>query len=150
MIAGFIKPSEGDIRIAGAPVGALGPDERGVGIVFQNYALFPHMNVARNVEYGLSARGQSRVQREARVDEMLRFVQMTTMADRFPSSSPADSSSALRWPVRSRPSREFCCSTSHSVRSTRICASTCKSNSNDPAGCRDDGDHGYPRPGRGT
>ena len=84
MIAGFIKPSEGDIRIAGVSVGALGPDERGVGIVFQNYALFPHMNVARNVGYGLSARGQSRVQREARVDEMLRFVQMTTMADRYP------------------------------------------------------------------
>ena len=84
IVAGFIKPSEGDIRIEGVSVGPLGPDERGVGIVFQNYALFPHMNVARNVGYGLSARGQPRAQREARVDEMLRFVQMTAMAGRYP------------------------------------------------------------------
>lgn len=84
IVAGFIAASEGHVRIAGASVDALGPDERGVGIVFQNYALFPHMNVARNVGYGLSARGRPRAQRDARVDEMLRYVQMTAMAGRYP------------------------------------------------------------------
>ncbi len=84
IIAGFVKPGEGDIRIAGTSVGPLGPDERGVGIVFQNYALFPHMTVERNVEYGLRARGQKRAVREARVEKMLRFVQMSAMAGRYP------------------------------------------------------------------
>ena len=84
IVAGFIAPSSGDVRIAGASVRGLGPDERGVGIVFQNYALFPHMTVARNVDYGLRARGQPRAERQARVADMLRFVQMTPLADRYP------------------------------------------------------------------
>ncbi|WP_348935893.1 ABC transporter ATP-binding protein [Aquabacter sp. CN5-332] len=84
IVAGFITPSAGDVRIAGTSMSGLGPDERGVGIVFQNYALFPHMTVERNVDYGLRARRQPRAARRARVEEMLRFVQMTTLADRYP------------------------------------------------------------------
>jgi len=59
-------------------------NQRNTGIVFQNYALFPHMTVAENVGYGLAARGASRTSQRARVEEMLGLVQMSAMADRFP------------------------------------------------------------------
>ncbi|MDC7787619.1 ABC transporter ATP-binding protein [Rhodoplanes sp. TEM] len=84
IVAGFITPSSGEVRMSGAAVGGLGPAERGVGIVFQNYALFPHMTVARNVDYGLRARGWPRARRDARVREMLGFVRMSAFADRYP------------------------------------------------------------------
>ena len=84
IIAGFTTASQGSVRIGGRPVENLPPDERGIGIVFQNYALFPHMNVAANIEYGLRARGVRRAKRKARVAEMLRFVHLDDLAERYP------------------------------------------------------------------
>ncbi len=84
IIAGFVQPSPGEVRIAGSSVAALGPDERGVGIVFQNYALFPHMTVARNVGYGLRARGAPRAACATRVADMFGFVRLSALADRYP------------------------------------------------------------------
>jgi putative spermidine/putrescine transport system ATP-binding protein len=84
IIAGFIRPSEGDIRVDGARVNDVPANRRNVGIVFQNYALFPHLSVFENVAYGLRARGAPKAQVAARVDEMLRLVQMRTFADRLP------------------------------------------------------------------
>ena len=81
IIAGFIRQSEGAVRYDGEPVDHLPPNRRGAGIVFQNYALFPHMTAAHNVAYGLEARGDSR----ARVAEMLALVQMLGLAERYPS-----------------------------------------------------------------
>ena len=84
IIAGFIAPSEGRVAIDGEPVGHIPPNRRGVGIVFQNYALFPHMSVAANIAYGLDARGISGEAARSRVAAMLSLVQMAAYADRLP------------------------------------------------------------------
>jgi len=84
IIAGFIAQSEGRVLFDNASVDHLSPRHRGVGIVFQNYALFPHMTVRRNVAYGLEATGYERDKIATRVDEMLDFVQMRTFGDRLP------------------------------------------------------------------
>jgi putative spermidine/putrescine transport system ATP-binding protein len=84
IIAGFIRQSEGCVRYDSEPVDHLPPNRRGAGIVFQNYALFPHMTAAQNVAYGLEARGDARVRIRARVAEMLALVQMSELADRYP------------------------------------------------------------------
>ena len=84
IIAGFTGASQGSVRIGGRAVENLPPDERGTGIVFQNYALFPHMTVAANIEYGLRARGDRRAERKSRVAQMLRFVHLEDLALRYP------------------------------------------------------------------
>ncbi len=83
-ISGFLKPTEGRVIIGGEAVDHLPPNRRTVGIVFQNYALFPHMNVAENVAYGLAARGVPKQEQRARVAEMLALVRLAHLADRFP------------------------------------------------------------------
>ena len=84
IIAGFIAQSKGSVRFDGEPVDHLVPSQRGAGIVFQNYALFPHMTVAGNVAYGLEARRLPRDRIAMRVDEMLRLVHMESYAGRMP------------------------------------------------------------------
>jgi putative spermidine/putrescine transport system ATP-binding protein len=84
IICGFISQSEGRILFDGEPVDALPPNRRNVGIVFQNYALFPHMSVWENVIYGLAARGTAKELARARVEEMLRMVHLGSLADRYP------------------------------------------------------------------
>ncbi len=71
--------------IGDRPIDTLPPNRREIGIVFQNYALFPHMTVAQNIAYGLAARGESRQVQDERVREMLGIVQMTAFAERKPS-----------------------------------------------------------------
>ncbi len=83
-IAGFVTQQTGRVLIDGASIDALPPNRRNVGIVFQNYALFPHMTVAENVAYGLRARGQSRSRAAATVDRFLEVVRLSGMGDRFP------------------------------------------------------------------
>ncbi|MEQ1611914.1 MAG: ABC transporter ATP-binding protein [Hyphomicrobiaceae bacterium] len=83
-IGGFISPSEGSIRIGGEAVDHLPPNKRAVGIVFQNYALFPHMTAAQNVAYGLEARGTPKAETAARVEEMLTLVKLQAFAGRYP------------------------------------------------------------------
>ena len=84
VIAGFLRPTAGRVLVDGAPVGHLPPNRRGVGIVFQNYALFPHLTVADNVAYGLEAHRLPRERVRARVAEMLALVRMEDFADRWP------------------------------------------------------------------
>ena len=84
IIAGFIAQSEGRVLFDGEPVDHLVPTRRGAGIVFQNYALFPHMSVAGNVAYGLQARRLPRGRIEARVTQMLQLVHMEGFANRLP------------------------------------------------------------------
>ena len=84
IVAGFIEQSNGKVVIDGRPIDALPPSRREIGIVFQNYALFPHLTVAENIAYGLAARGESRAVQAARVAEMLAIVQMEGFADRKP------------------------------------------------------------------
>jgi putative spermidine/putrescine transport system ATP-binding protein len=84
MIAGFVAPTEGDILIDGRSIVATPVHARQMGMVFQSYALFPHMSIAANVGFGLEMRGMPAVARRARVDEMLRLVRLEQFADRRP------------------------------------------------------------------
>ena len=85
MIAGFDRPTSGSIYLYGQDVSSLPPYERDVNTVFQDYALFPHMNVGDNVAYGLMIKKVSKEEIKKRVDEMLELVQLTGFAGRKPS-----------------------------------------------------------------
>jgi thiamine transport system ATP-binding protein len=86
-IAGFERPTSGHVRFGNRDVTATPPEERGVGVVFQNYALFPHMSVAENVAYGLNfADPPGGVTRDERVAELLDLVDMAGFEDRDPTS----------------------------------------------------------------
>ena len=85
MIAGFEQPTSGRILLHGRDVTGVPPFDRDVNTVFQDYALFPHMNVADNVGYGLMVRRVDRAERERRVTEALRMVRLTTFGHRKPS-----------------------------------------------------------------
>ncbi|MEO8437273.1 MAG: ABC transporter ATP-binding protein [Chloroflexota bacterium] len=76
MIAGFDQPSEGEVLIAGQPVAGVPPYRRNVNTVFQHYALFPHMNVERNVGYGLRQHGVKGPEEHRRVTEALELVRL--------------------------------------------------------------------------
>ncbi|MGE0153464.1 MAG: ABC transporter ATP-binding protein [Reyranellaceae bacterium] len=84
VIAGFIRQTEGSVLVDGAAIDDVAAAERRIGIVFQNYALFPHMNVTRNVGYGLRARGMAASAVNERVGDMLKLVQMERFAARLP------------------------------------------------------------------
>ncbi|MGY4362873.1 putative spermidine/putrescine transport system ATP-binding protein [Bradyrhizobium sp. i1.3.1] len=84
MLAGFIDPTHGQILIDGEDVTKVPAYKRDVGIVFQNYALFPHMTVTKNVEYGLNNIGMKKKERRDRVEEMLSRVELLHLQDRYP------------------------------------------------------------------
>ncbi|MFT4039252.1 MAG: ABC transporter ATP-binding protein [Thermomicrobiales bacterium] len=84
MIAGFEAPTGGAIELAGRDVSALSPAERGIGVVFQQYALFPHMTVGENIAYPLKLRKTPAAERAARVDEMLALVELAGYGARLP------------------------------------------------------------------
>ena len=84
MIAGFVEPTSGDLRLDGRSIRSLLPEKREFGMVFQGYALFPHMTVRRNVAYPLEIRKRPRHAVRERVDEMLALVQLEDFADRLP------------------------------------------------------------------
>jgi putative spermidine/putrescine transport system ATP-binding protein len=84
MIAGFEQPTSGVIRLGGADVTALPARRRDVNTVFQEYALFPHMTVVQNVEYGLKVRGVAKAERRRRTADALEMVRLTGQAPRRP------------------------------------------------------------------
>jgi thiamine transport system ATP-binding protein len=87
LIAGFEEPTSGTVRFAGASVAGVPPEDRDVGVVFQSYALFPHMTVGENVAYGLNfADPPEGVTRDERVAELLDLVDLPDAADRDPES----------------------------------------------------------------
>jgi putative spermidine/putrescine transport system ATP-binding protein len=84
MLAGLIEPSAGTIRIDGNDVTALPAYRRDMGLVFQSYALFPHLSVARNVAFGLEMRGVARAEIAERVERALALVRLDGFAERRP------------------------------------------------------------------
>ena len=84
IIAGFVSPDAGRVLVDRERIDHLPPHRRGIGIVFQNYALFPHMTVAENIAYGLEARGAARRDVAGRVAAMLALVRMESFGDRLP------------------------------------------------------------------
>ena len=85
MLAGFESPTSGDISLNGVAITRTPPHKRNFGMVFQNYALFPHMTVAENVAYPLTVRHFSKSERETKVARALDMVKLVNMGARYPS-----------------------------------------------------------------
>jgi spermidine/putrescine ABC transporter ATP-binding subunit len=86
MIAGLVRPDEGDILIGGERVTKLPVHKRNIGLLFQNYALFPHLTVGQNVRFGLEMRRVAKAEATRRVQEALELVRLEGFADRLPSA----------------------------------------------------------------
>ena len=84
MLAGFETATHGEIKLEGRPINNIPPHKRGIGMVFQNYALFPHMTVAENLAFPLEVRGLGKSEREAKVTRALEMVQMGEFGARRP------------------------------------------------------------------
>ena len=133
LIAGFVTPSAGRVIVDGRDVTARPPHERGLGVVFQSYALFPHMSVFENVAFGLRERRVAKAEIGRRVEEALALVRLQGRENGGRVSSGAACSSAPRWRVPLCSRRASCCSTSRSPPSTGSCARRCGRSSRDPA-----------------
>ena len=86
MVAGHEEPSAGSIILGGRDITALSPAERGTAMMFQNYALFPHLSVLDNVAFSARMKGQARAERESRARELLALVAMENFTDRRPAA----------------------------------------------------------------
>jgi putative spermidine/putrescine transport system ATP-binding protein len=84
MLAGFETATNGEILLAGQPINQVPPHKRGIGMVFQNYALFPHMTVGENLSFPLEVRGMGKSDREAKIKRALDMVQMGNFINRRP------------------------------------------------------------------
>ena len=84
IIAGFIEPTEGAVHFDRRDVTHLAPQHRGIGMVFQDYALFPHLTIAENIAFGLRERRVEKAQIGPRVTGLLQLIQLTGLGDRFP------------------------------------------------------------------
>ncbi len=84
MLAGFEPATDGEIYLDGQPINRVPPHKRGIGMVFQNYALFPHMTVGENLAFPLEVRGMGKSDREAKVKRALDMVQLGDFANRRP------------------------------------------------------------------
>src|SRR5215831_14932397 len=84
MLAGFESPTAGEILLDGRPITRTPPHKRDFGMVFQNYALFPHMTVGQNVAYPLTVRKVPRTEQAERVAKALSMVRLSGLADRHP------------------------------------------------------------------
>jgi sulfate transport system ATP-binding protein len=84
VIAGLEQPDDGQVLLDGADITGVQVERRGIGFVFQHYAAFKHMTVRKNVAFGLEIRRRPRREVRERVDELLRLVQLTGLADRYP------------------------------------------------------------------
>jgi putative spermidine/putrescine transport system ATP-binding protein len=84
MLAGFEVPTNGDIYLANKPIKNMPPHKRDIGLVFQNYALFPHLTIEENVAFPLSVRKVNRAEAQERVRSALRMIKMETLAHRRP------------------------------------------------------------------
>jgi putative spermidine/putrescine transport system ATP-binding protein len=84
MIAGFVEPSAGAIHLAARDLTKVKPAARGLGIVFQSYALFPHMTAAENIAFGLQMRGVAKPEQVKRVADALALVGLAGLSDRYP------------------------------------------------------------------
>ena len=84
MLAGFEPATHGEIFLDNKPINMVPPNKRGIGMVFQNYALFPHMTVAENLAFPLQVRGMSKSEQEDRVNRVLEMVELPQMSGRRP------------------------------------------------------------------
>lgn len=128
MLAGMESPNQGKIILDGQDITKLAPYERPINMMFQSYALFPHMTVEQNIAFGLKQDKMPKDEIAARVEEMLRLVQMTKYAKRKPHqlSGGQQQRIALARSLAKRP--KSCCLTNLSARWTKNCANKPSSN----------------------
>ena len=100
MIAGLTDITEGDLMIRGKRVNSLPIHKRNLGLVFQNYALFPHKTIFDNIAFGLKYRKVARADIAQKVNQALDLVQLPHVADRYPNQLSGGQHSALRLRVR--------------------------------------------------
>ena len=100
MIAGHELASEGRVLLGGKDITGSSPADRGTAMMFQSYALFPHLSVLDNVAFSWKMRGKSVAERHARAKELLQLVAMSPTSRGCRANSPAASSSAWRWRAR--------------------------------------------------
>ena len=130
LIAGFEIPDAGTVELAGRDVTGLPPYARDVNTVFQDYALFPHMTVGENVEYGLRIKKVDKDERRRRAAEALELVRLEGYDARKPGPALRRPAPARRAGAGDRqPPAACCCSTNRSVRSTSSCARRCSQSS---------------------
>ena len=84
LIAGFIQPTRGSIFLGDEDVTRVAPQHREIGMVFQDYALFPHMTIAENIGFGLRERGYPKAQIASRVGDLLELIRLTEVGERYP------------------------------------------------------------------
>jgi putative spermidine/putrescine transport system ATP-binding protein len=84
IVGGFVEPTAGNVRLGGRDITALPPWKRNAGLVFQSYALFPHMTAAQNVAFGLEMRKLPKAEMAPKIAEALRLVRLEHLADRLP------------------------------------------------------------------
>ena len=126
MVAGLEEPTEGTIRIGDRDVTHLPPAERDIAMVFQSYALFPHMTVRENMAFGLRIRHLAEAEIRARVEVVAASLGLAPyLAAHAQGAVRAASGSAWRSDARSCASRRCSCSTSRCRTSTRSCAARC-------------------------
>ena len=107
MIIGFNSIEEGEIRLNGKRINDVPVEKRNMGMVFQNYAIFPHMTVRDNVAFGLQMRGAGKADIEKRVDDILKIVKIDHLKTVCPPPFPAASSSGLPWRGLLSSSRQY-------------------------------------------
>jgi len=108
IIAGFTKADAGEVRINGERIDSLPPGKRGIGFVFQSYALFPTQTVAQNIGFALSIRGVPGREIEKRVAELCEIVQLTGKENHCPHELSGGSSRESRWLAPWRTSPRSC------------------------------------------
>ena len=84
MLAGFVTPTNGEIYLDSNPISNIPPHKRGIGMVFQNYALFPHMTVYENLAFNLRVRKVSKEDTDKKIDKALSMVSLTGFENRMP------------------------------------------------------------------
>lgn len=129
MIAGLVAPDSGRIEIDGKDVARMPPWRRNLGMMFQQYAVFPHMNVSENIGYGLKVRGVPRAEISRRVTEMVDLVGLAGLADKSVSNLSGGEQQRVALARALAPRRACFCSMSRFPRSTRRFAGPCRSSS---------------------
>jgi ABC-type lipopolysaccharide export system ATPase subunit len=129
MIAGFETPDLGTITIDGQLMNDVPPNLRPTNMVFQSYAIFPHLNVFDNIAYGLRKSGFSKEDLRRKVEAMLATVRLEGLGNRASDQLSVASASAWRWPAPWCANPKCCCWTNRWAHWTSGCAKPCSSNS---------------------
>ncbi len=127
MLAGLETISGGEVRIGDKIVNNLAPKSRGIAMVFQNYALYPHMTVRENLAFGLKLSKLPKAQIDRQVEEAAKILELEELLDRLPRQLSGGQRSAWRWAGRSSKNRTSSCSTNRSPTLTPSCAPRCGS-----------------------